>query len=236
MKRRTLLISLAALPLAACETLDPALIESVLGGGPLTEGEAALGIREALDFGVGNALSGLGRTDGFFGNPDVRIPLPGVLRDVQSYLVPLGAGGLLSELEEQLNRGAEAAVPAAANIFLDAIRGLTIQDAIGIVQGPETAATDYLRDRTTDGLTALFSPVMEDALANTGALRLVDEIESQIGFGAAVGIDTDFSDDLVRHGVKFGLAGVFRFIAAEEAAIRRDPAERTTAILRRVFG
>jgi hypothetical protein len=236
MNRRTLLASFAALPLAACETLDPALIEGVLGGGALTQGEAALGIREALGFGVDNALSGLGRVDGFFGNPQVRIPLPGVLRDVQSVLAPLGAGGLLSELEQQLNRGAERAVPAAANIFLDAIRGLTIQDALAIVRGPDTAATDYLRDRTTDGLTALFSPIMEDALGQTGALQLVDELERQAPPALLGTAGLDVGAELVRHGVEFGLRGVFQFIAAEEAAIRSNPAERTTAILRRVFG
>ena len=235
--RRTLLLSLSALPLVACETLDPALIESVLGaGGPLTEGEAAMGIRAALDNGIGNALSNLGQLNGYFGNPTVRIPLPKALQDVQSFLAPIGADGLLVELQEQLNRGAEKAAPVARNIFVDAVRGLTIQDAINIVRGPDTAATDYLRTRTTASLTSLFAPIMENALADTGALRLVDEVERQAPLGLLSGSGIDLKSDLINHGVDYGLRGVFHFIAEEEKAIRSDPVARTSAILKRVFG
>lgn len=234
--RRTLLLSLSALPLTACETLDPAVINGILGSGALTQGDAALGIRAALDNGIGNALSNLGRVDGFLGNPTVRIPLPGVLQDVQSYLAPIGADGLLVELQQQLNRGAEKAAPVAREIFIDAVRGLTIRDAIDIVRGPDTAATDYLRARTTDSLARLFSPIMEDALADTGALRLVDEVDRQVPVGLLSGSGADLKTDLIRHGVDFGLRGVFHFIAEEEQAIRRDPAKRTSEILRRVFG
>ncbi|MGB6229294.1 MAG: DUF4197 domain-containing protein [Litorimonas sp.] len=234
--RRTLCLSLAALPLTACETLDPAVIDGILGSGALTEGDAALGIRAALDNGIGNALSNLGRLDGYFGNPTVRIPLPRELRDVQNVLGPLGLDGILVELEQQLNRGAEQAAPVARDIFVDAVRGLTIQDAIGIVRGPETAATDYLRGRTTDRLAALFSPIMESALANTGALRLIDDLDRQVPTGLLTGSGQSLRTELIGHGVDYGLRGVFHFIAEEEKAIRRDPAARTSAILRRVFG
>jgi hypothetical protein len=234
--RRFVLLGVSALSLTACETLDPALIESVLGSGVLTEGDAALGIRAALDNGVGNALSNLGRRDGYFGNPTVKIPLPGVLQDLQGYLAPIGADGLLVELQQQLNRGAEKAAPIARDIFIGAVRGLTIQDAINIVRGPDTAATDYLRDRTTTSLINLFSPIMESALADTGALRLVDDIDRQVPVGLLTGSGVDLKSDLIGHGVDYGLRGVFHFIAEEEKAIRKDPAARTSAILRRVFG
>ncbi len=199
--RRFVLLGVSALSLTACETLDPALIESVLGSGALTEGDAALGIRAALDNGVGNALSNLGRRDGYFGNPTVKIPLPGVLQDLQGYLAPIGADGLLVELQQQLNRGAEKAAPIARDIFIDAVRRLTIQDAINIVRGPDTAATDYLRDRTTTSLINLFSPIMESALADTGALRLVDDIDRQVPVGLLTGSGVDLKSDLIGHGV-----------------------------------
>jgi hypothetical protein len=234
--RRALLVALSALPLAACETLDPALIESVLGAGGLTQGEAAMGIRAALDNGIGNALTNLGQVNGYFSNPTVKIPLPGVLQDVQSYLAPFGADNLLVELEQQLNRGAEKAAPVARDIFVNAVRGLSIQDAINIVRGPDTAATDYLRDRTTSSLTTLFSPIMKDALADTGALRLVDDVERQVPLGLIGGSGVDLKSDLIGHGVDYGLRGVFHFIGEEEKAIRSDPVARTSAILRRVFG
>lgn len=234
--RRTLLVALSALPLAACETLDPALIESVLGAGALSQSEAAMGIRAALDNGVGNALSNLGQEGGYFDNVTVKIPLPSVLQDVQSYLAPIGADGLLVELQQQLNRGAEKAAPVARDIFIDAVRGLSISDAINIVRGPDTAATDYLRGRTTDRLTTLFAPIMETALADTGALRLVDDVERQVPLGLLGGAGVDLKSDLIEHGVDYGLRGVFYFIAEEEKAIRSDPAARTSAILKRVFG
>jgi hypothetical protein len=234
--RRTLLVSLSALPLAACETLDPALINSVLNSGVLSQDEAAMGIRAALDNGIGNALSNLGQVGGYFNDPTVKIPLPKVLQDVQSYLAPIGADGILVELQQQLNRGAEKAAPVARNIFIDAVRGLTISDAINIVRGPDTAATDYLRERTTTSLASLFAPIMENALADTGALRLVDDVERQVPLALLGSSGVDLKSDLVNHGFDFGLRGVFHFIAEEEKAIRSDPAARTSAILRRVFG
>lgn len=236
LSRRVVLLSFSALPLTACETLDPAIIDGILGSAPLTNQEAALGIRAALDNGIGNALTNLGQLDGFLGNPTVRIPLPKVLQNVQSYLAPIGADGLLVELQQQLNRGAEKAAPVARDIFLDAVRGLTIQDAIIIVRGSETAATEYLQSRTTKSLTQLFSPIMESALADTGALRLVDDIDRQVPLGLLTRSGDDLKTQLIAHGVEHGLQGVFHFIAEEEKAIRQNPAKRTSQILRRVFG
>jgi len=171
-RRFVILGGLSAGGLTACETLDPTIIDGVLGGyGGLSQADAALGIRAALDNGVGNAISNVGVLDGFLGNALVRIPLPKVLQDVQSYLRPIGADGLLVELQQQLNRGAEKAAPVAKDIFLGAIRDLTIPDAINIVRGPDNAATQYLADRTSTKLASLFSPIMGDALNQTGALR-----------------------------------------------------------------
>lgn len=238
MDRRILLLGLAATPLAACETFDPSVLEGLGGvGGALTAGEVALGLKAALDNGVGNALSNVGVFNGFLGNDIVRIPLPKVLQDVQSYLAPIGADKLLVELQTQLNRGAEKAAPVAQDIFLDAIKGLTITDAFDILRGPDTAATEYLQTRTTSRLSQLFAPIMETALNQTGALRLVDEVASQlkiVPFGPNLGADA--RTDLIDHGVDYGLRGVFHFIGEEEKAIRANPAKRTSAILRRVFG
>ena len=145
-------------------------------------------------------------------------------------------GGIFNELETQLNRGAEVAAPIARDIFVDAVTGLSITDALNIVRGPDTAATDYLRQRTGPRLTQLFTPIMQNALGNTGALRLVDQIQSQV---ASLPIQTPLSSaksDLISHGVNKGLDGIFYYIADEEKAIRENPAKRTSEILRRVFG
>ena len=238
LNRRFVLLGLSGTVLTACETLDPAIIEGVLGGfGGLTQADAALGIRAALDKGVGNAISNVGILDGFLGNSLVRIPLPQVLQDVQSYLRPLGADGLLVELQQQLNRGAEKAAPIAKDIFLGAIRDLAITDAINIVRGPDNAATEYLSERTSTKLSQLFSPIMENALNQTGALQIVDQVSSSLNnvpFGPNLGVDA--RNDLISHGVNYGLKGVFYYIGEEEKAIRENPAKRTSEILRRVFG
>ncbi len=238
LNRRFVLLGLSGTVLTACETLDPAIIEGVLGGfGGLTQADAALGIRAALDKGVGNAISNVGILDGFLGNSLVRIPLPKVLQDVQSYLRPLGADGLLVELQQQLNRGAEKAAPIAKDIFLGAIRDLSITDAINIVRGPDNAATEYLSERTSTKLSQLFSPIMENALNQTGALQIVDQVSSSLNnvpFGPNLGVDA--RNDLISHGVNYGLKGVFYYIGEEEKAIRENPAKRTSEILRRVFG
>ena len=150
MDRRIVLLGLASTSLAACETLDPAILDGIMGGtgGALTAAEVALGLKAALDNGVGNALANVGVMNGFLGDTAVRIPLPKVLQDVQSYLAPIGADGMLVELQAQLNRGAEKAAPVAKDIFLGAVRNLTITDAFNILRGPDTAATEYLKDQT----------------------------------------------------------------------------------------
>lgn len=237
-RRFVLLGGLSAGGLTACETLDPAVIDGILNGGygGLSQADAAMGIRAALDNGIGNAIANVGVLDGFLGNALVRIPLPKVLQDVQGYLQPLGADGLLVELQQQLNRGAEKAAPVAKDIFLGAVRDLTITDAINIVRGPDNAATQYLADRTSTKLASLFSPIMENALSQTGALQIVDQLQStmrNIPIGPSL---NGARGDLIQHGVDYGLKGVFYYIGEEEKAIRANPAKRTSEILRRVFG
>jgi len=240
MDRRAILLGLASMPLAACETLDPAILEGLGGlsgiGGALTASEVALGLKAALDNGVGNALTNVGVLNGFLGNDTIRVPLPSVLQDVQSVLAPVGADGLLVELQTQLNRGAEKAAPVAKDIFLGAVKGLTIPDAFEILRGHDTAATEFLQTRTTTSLSQLFEPIMGDALNQTGALRLVDDVSSQLrSVPFAPNLGANARNDLIGHGVDYGLRGVFHFIGEEEKAIRENPAKRTSDILRRVF-
>jgi len=235
--RRLTLAGLLSLPLSACETLDPAVMEGILGSGALTQADAALGIKEALGNGVLSALGIVGRDGGFLNDQLIHIPLPKSLQSIQSVMSSVGAGSLLNNLETQLNRGAEAAAPVAKDIFLGAIRDLTIQDAIGIVKGPNDAATQYLQSSTSAKLVNLFSPIMENALGQTGALQLFDQVSASVrNVPFAPQLGADAKRDLIRHGVDYALGGVFHYVAEEEAAIRENPAKRTSEILRRVFG
>lgn len=236
-RRKALALLSCAAVLPACETFDPAVIDGILGGaGGLTQFEASQGIKAALDNGIGQAIATVGRNNGFLGDNLIRIPLPKKLADVQSTLGQFGASGLLDELEVQLNRGAEKAAPVAKDIFVSAVSSLSIADAIGIVRGADNAATQYLQTKTTDSLSQLFSPILEDALGQTGALQLVAQLDNQLsGFGVK-GLGASAKSDLVSHGVAYGLSGVFYYVGEEERLIRENPAKRTSEILRKVFG
>lgn len=236
--RRKLIAAIGGIGVAAgCTTTGGGFGDVVRSGGALTEADAAAGIREALRNGVSSAISTIGRRDGFLLNDLIHIPLPGFLRDMQSTLSRVGLSGPLDTLETQLNRGAEAAVPVARDIFVNAISRLSIRDAIGIVRGPDDAATQYLKTNTTSALTNLFSPIMSNALEQAGAFRTLDSLDRSLdAIPLAPRIGADAQDDLIAHGVEWGLNGMFLYIAKEEEAIRRNPVKRTSEILRRVFG
>ena len=238
--RRALLLGLAA---AACTAAEQQRALEVLGavsgptGAPVSAAEAARGVRAALEQGTGQAVSSLARRGGYLDDPQVRIPLPPRLANLRDDLARFGLSGQLDALEVELNRGAEAAAPAARAIFLDAIRGMTIQDALGIVRGSETAATDYFEERTTPALTRTFRPIMQDGLQRAGAIRTFDALAARLDqVPLAPQLASDAKADLIDHGVALGLDGLFAYVAREEAAIRRNPAKRSSEILRRVFG
>ncbi len=235
--RRSFLILGGAGIMTGCVT-DGMVLPTIPGSsGALTEADAAAGIRAALNNGVGSAISLIGVRDGFLRNPQIHIPLPGFLRDMQSSLSRLGLSGPLDTLETQLNRGAETAVPRARKIFVNAISSMSIRDAIGVVRGGENAATTYLKDRTFSPLTNLFTPIMSNALQETGAVKTLDSLDARLrSIPLAPRLGADAKSNLISHGVQYGLDGMFLYIAKEEAAIRSNPAKRTSEILRRVFG
>ncbi|MEM1410027.1 MAG: DUF4197 domain-containing protein [Pseudomonadota bacterium] len=245
LSRRTLLALVPAAGLAACTTeeLNSVLgaVSQMQGGGSGTAGlsaaDAAFGIKTALEQGVGTAVSLLGRNNGYFGDPEVRIPLPSRLEEVRTTLGRFGLSGALDDLRLQLNRGAETAAPQARSIFVSAIRGLSIQDALGIVRGGPTSATDYFERTTTSSLTNLFSPIMRNSLQRAGAIQTFDNMVARLNaVPLAPQLGADAKTDLINHGVGKGLDGLFNYIGQEEAAIRSNPAKRTSEILQRVFG
>lgn len=250
--RRTALgATLAALPsLAYADALSDILngvVKSQTGGANLggglnfTEGEAAQGLKAALSNGVVAAVTRVGRLDGYWADGTVRVPLPRTLEKARTFLAPLGQSGILDDLHLRLNRGAEKAAPAAKSIFLDALRGMSIQDAIGIVRGPQNSATLYFQERTTPALTSAFRPGLTSALNGSGAFRVADNVDRRLAgiplAGIAAGGQTTSTRQmLIDHGLDWGLKGLFHYIGAEEAAIRSNPVKRTSAILRKVFG
>tara|TARA_R110000744_G_scaffold273278_1_gene386234 strand:- start:44356 stop:45066 length:711 start_codon:yes stop_codon:yes gene_type:complete len=236
MLRRQFILSTLALGLA------PAAFAQ--GYGRLSQGDARSGIRAALDTAARLATNRLGQTDGFFADPAVHIPLPRNIVSLQTQLRRVGMSGPVDDLELRINRSAEAAMPEAGRIFNDAIQSITVGDAVSIVRGGDTAATDFLRGRSERRLTGLLRPSMESALTGSGAYRAVDAVEPQISGGqnllgslfgnrSATG---SLRDTVTEHAVSRAIDGVFHYIGQEERAIRQDPVSRGTDILRRVFG
>lgn len=199
----------------------------------LTQADAGRGIRDALGIAASNATLRLGRPNGFWDDARVRIPLPGVLGQTQRTLSGFGMSAPLDALQENLNHAAESVMPEAGRLFLAAVRGVTIADAIDIVRGPQDSATRYLRARTETRLTSLLRPPMRDALTQSGAFTLLRTALREVGLA---GMTNDLRTEIIAFSTTKALDGCFFFIAEEERAIRRDPVRRTTDILRRVFG
>ena len=202
--------------------------------GPLSRGDADAGLREALSRGTVNAVTRVSKTDGYWGDDAIRIPLPKALAGPQKLLKPMGMSGPLDEVHQRMNHAAEAAAPLARDLFLDAIKSMTIQDAVGIVRGGPTSGTDYLQRTTTPRLTTAFTLPMEDALQSTGCVRsLNDAIKRNSLQGIVHG---DAKTWLGKYAVGLALDGLFHYVGTEEASIRRDPGRTGSALLKTVFG
>jgi hypothetical protein len=218
-------------------------------GGPVLaqfgQSDARTGLREALSLAARLATERLGRRNGFLNDPQVHIPLPRSISRMQSQLRRVGLSGSIDDLEVRINHAAEAAMPAAQEIFLNTIRSISVTDAISIVRGGDTAATRFLRDRTEGQLTRLLRPSMESTLTSSGAYQTVEAVEphlqsgrdllSRFGFGRP-SATRSLRETVTDHAVEKALDGAFYYIGQEEQAIRRDPVRRTTSILRRIFG
>jgi len=199
----------------------------------LSKGDVTSGLKEALTVASDIAGKRLAAKDGYFADPAVRIPLPGVLGDAQKRLQPFGMSGPLDDLQVKVNRAAESATPTAQKLVVDAVKSMTFDDAMGVLRGGDTAATDFLRKKTETGLRKAFRPYFEDALKTSGALTAVDGVVAKYGAGL---VKTDAKTWLADNATTGALNGLFYYVAREEQAIRRDPVKRTTSLLRKVFG
>jgi len=229
MKRYLLILSSAVLLMSGCASLNlPG------AGGGVTQAEAAQGIREALVQGTTTAILNLNKTDGFYGNQAYKLFLPPDASRVEGTLRDLGFGKIVDQAILQINRAAEDAVGKAKPIFADAIRDMTIRDAINIVRGSNDAATQYFRDKTTAQLINAFSPIIKSALDRTNATRYYGDV-----INAYNRLPTTFNKinpDLPSYVTGKAVDALFDQIAREELNIRENPAARVTEILRKVFG
>ena len=232
MIRNYLLASLLSISLLSCDTLSN--LPGAGGATTITEQEAAQGIKDALDQGVGRGINFLNKTDGFFGNEAYKLLLPAEAQRIENTLRQLGMGSMVDKAILQINRAAEDAVGYARPIFLDAIKGITITDAINIIRGPKDAATQYFRQKTTDKLVTAFTPTIKSSLDKFSATKYYgDVVNTYNNFPTTL---NKINPDLPSYVVSRTVDALFDQIAKEEANIRANPAARTTDILKKVFG
>lgn len=195
--------------------------------------EAVAALRAALDKGAREAVSSLGRTDGFFGNPRVKIPLPESLQKAEGWMRRLGMGRYADELVLTMNRAAEAAVPEARTLLVGAVKKMTVEDAKGILTGGDTAGTAYFRRSTEEQLRARFLPIVRRA---TAKVKLAEKYNEYADKGVRFGLLSKQDANLDAYVTQKALDGLFLVIADEERKIRQDPVGSASSIIRKVFG
>ena len=209
-------------------------INKTLGEGtPLTTAEVAEGLKEALIKGISTGSDLASQLDGYFKNPEIKIPFPPEVKKVEDKLRQIGLGGEVDKFVMTLNRGAEDAAKEAKPIFISAIRSMTIQDAWGILKGQPDAATQYLRRTTSSQLKEKFKPVIQNSLSKVNATRYYGDIVNTYN---KIPLTEDINPNLDDYATDKAIEGLFLMIAKEEKNIRQDPLARTTELLKKVFG
>jgi hypothetical protein len=204
-------------------------------GASLPQAEIGSGLKDALKVASQRVVGRVGKTDGYWGDNAIRIPLPGPIDKVSGALKTVGAGGMVDDLHLKMNRAAEQAAPQALNIFVDAASKMSISDARAILTGPNDAATQYFKKTSTGQLTTAFHPIVDNTLSQVGAVKTFNSVKSRASSIPLAGQQIA-GFDLTDFTVGKALDGLFHYLGIEEASIRSNPAARTTDLLKKVFG
>jgi hypothetical protein len=199
----------------------------------LTEKDAADGIREALVNGTGESVKLVSVVDGYWANPEIKIPFPPEAKEMESKLRAMGMSKKVDEFNVSMNRAAEKAANEAKTIFIAAIKGMTVKDAINIVKGSDNAATTYLKNTTSPELVARFQPIIKTSLDNVNATKYWSDL---ITIYNKIPLVKKMNPDLTQYVTSMAIDGLFIMIAKEELKIRKDPMARTSELLKKVFG
>jgi len=199
---------------------------------PLSEKDIAAGLKEALSVGADRVVARVGRKNGYLKDKAISIALPENLQKVDKTLSPIGLGRYTKELEVKMNRAAEIAAPKAKKLFISAIKNMRWQDVKAIYNGKNDAATQYFKKKMTPSLKQMMRPVIDKALAEVDLVKSYNHVLKQY---YSIPFVPKVKSDLSGYVMNKGINGMFYYLAKEEAAIRKDPAKRTTELLRRVF-
>lgn len=195
--------------------------------------DAVAGLKEALAKGSQAAVSRLGVENGFFGNDKVKIPLPESLKKAEGLMRSVGMGRQADELALRMNRAAEAAVPEAKTLLVDAVKKMSVQDAKGILTGGEDAATQYFKRTTSAPLAQKFLPIVKKAMDK---VKLAEAYDNYAGRGVKLGLIKSEDANLESYITRKALDGLYLMMAEEEKKIRQDPVGSASAIIGKVFG
>ncbi|TKK66928.1 DUF4197 domain-containing protein [Ilyomonas limi] len=235
MKKIILAASFAMLmAFSGCETAQQVLssLPTDANNGGLTTQQIVAGLKEALTVGTQNGTNQLSAVDGFFKNAAVKILMPPEAQKVVSTLQSVGLGSVVDKAVLSMNRAAEDAAKSATPIFVNAIKQMTITDALGILKGGNQAATNYFKNKTTRALTAAFSPIVNKALQQTDATKYWNDVFTVYNQFSTNKVNTNLNAYVTSKAID----GIFYEVGQEEAKIRQDPAARVTDILKKVFG
>lgn len=225
--------------LANAQTLGKVLskgkeqLSTAPGKGSLTNDEVVSGLREALTTGAKSAASSAGLTDGFYKNAKIFIPWPAEANEMKDKLVKLGMQSQVTQFEESVNRAAEEAAKSAYDVFAAAITGMTVGDGFAILNGSDTAATHYLREKTTATLTEKFKPIVKTAMDKVRVTEYWNPLVTKYN---KLPLVTKQNPDLEAYVTAKAIDGLMLLISEQEAKIRKDPAAQVTALLQKVFG
>ena len=229
--RKIFTLLFAVVTLSSCEVLNQ--IPTSTGGG-FTEAEAADGIKEALGQGLTKATLQLNNTDGFFKDAFYKILLPPDAKKIENTLRDIGLGSMVDKAILQINRGAEDAAGYAKPIFIDAIKNMSLSDAIGLVRNGDTSATHFFREKTTEKLIAAFTPVIKSSLDKVNGTKYYGDIVTK--YNSFPTTFKKINPDLTGFVTAKATEALFDLVAKEEKNIRNNFAARTTDLLRKVFG
>jgi Protein of unknown function (DUF4197) len=200
----------------------------------LSSDQVTQGIKEALGKGLQHAVSTLGQPGGFLTNLNVKIPIPDKLQLIEKGLRAINQGQYADQCITTMNQAAEQAVPAAADVFVNSLKNMSVEDAKGLLSGPQDAATQFFRKATETELTAKFSPIVQQAMTKCGTTAAYQQLLDK-----AKGVSPIFSNpslDLNAYVTSKAMDGLFKTIAEEEKRIRENPVARSTDLLKSVFG
>jgi hypothetical protein len=206
---------------------------SAAGLDRISNADANSGLKQALTDGSIAAVNLLGRHDGFFGNPKVKIPLPPTLQRIEGALRLAGMRRQADELVLSMNRAAEAAVPEAKALLVEAVRKMTVQDARGILTGGDTAATEYFKRTTQAQLTERFLPIVKKVTDRVGLAQQYNDLAGQ---GAQLGLIRKDQSTIEGYVTQKALDGLYFMIGEQERAFRQNPLGASSDIVRKVFG